>query len=45
MARRLPLIEAYEERKPSWPTPVVITRYRVPLPVHRVWCFMAAEET
>jgi hypothetical protein len=42
--QELGLIEAYEELKPSWPTPVTLTRYFVPLPVHQVWCYLAADE-
>jgi hypothetical protein len=38
------LIESYEETKPSWPTPVTVRRYSVPLPVHRIWCYLASEE-
>ena len=37
------LIEAYEGVRPSWPGPVTVTRYRVPLPVHVEWCRICAE--
>ncbi len=32
------LIEEDQETLPSWPTPVTITRYFVPLPIHMEWC-------
>jgi hypothetical protein len=37
------LIEAYEETKRRWPGPVVMTRYRVPRPVHAEWGRLCAE--
>ena len=38
------LIEAEEETLPSWPTPVTITRYFVPLPVHMDWCRLCSND-
>jgi hypothetical protein len=41
----LGLIEAREESRLSRPIPITITRYVVPLPVHRVWCYLASEQS
>lgn len=40
---RLGLVEAEAETRPSWPTPVTITRYYVPLPVHIEWCSLCSD--
>jgi len=38
------LIETCKETLPSWPTPVTITRYFLPVPVHLTWCLLCAEQ-